>query len=269
MRNLGRPFWALIIVSSAVLWSAPIAVAQGLQHAGQISNVVPIANLQHLTQVAPASTGMGVSWGDVVNTGRLARVRVSLDDGSVLNVGSESNLTITKHDGAAQQTELELNYGRVRAKAVKQTKPGASFQIRTPTGVAGVVGTDFVLIFENFMTRLVVLEGTVRFCTLSGECVMVGAGMTSEIRGNNQPPDAPTQAPSVEVVQANASTSISGASGMTTVAATHGALLSSTMAVAVAVPVAVARGVAQSSTCGCNSFTGPGTKASGIGRKKR
>ncbi len=115
-------------------------------------------------QQTPASTSEAIYWGDVINTGHLARARVALDDGSVLSVGSDSNLTVTKHDGGAQQTELDLNYGRVRAKAVKQVKPNANFQIRTPTGVAGVVGTDFALDSQGDTTRIVVYEGKVNFC---------------------------------------------------------------------------------------------------------
>jgi len=52
-----------------------------------------------------------VDWGDVVRTGdggtwhawRLTTV-------SVLNVGSSSTLTVTQHNAAAQQTQIELTY---------------------------------------------------------------------------------------------------------------------------------------------------------------
>ena len=125
--------------------TAQAAQATQPQHAGKLTAVLPVVNVIRGPQQTPASTSEAIYWGDVINTGHLARARVALDDGSVLSVGSDSNLTVTKHDGGAQQTELDLNYGRVRAKAVKQVKPNASFQIRTPTGVAGVVGTDFAL----------------------------------------------------------------------------------------------------------------------------
>jgi hypothetical protein len=196
---------------------------------------------------------MPVYWQDAINTGHLARARVALTDGSILNVGQDSNLRIVKHDAGTQQTELELNFGRVRSQAVHLTKPGASFQIRTPTGVAGVVGTDFFLSFENFMTRLQVFEGSVRFCNLAGACVMVGAGLMSLIRVPSQPPDSPSPMPSSDVTDANQSTSVQAAQGMTGVMATHGALMTTAMVLAVAVPAALVAGFRSTNTCGCTT----------------
>src|SRR6202040_112478 len=165
--NARHPSTAVIAILICLLLAVPVGVsAQVAQSAGKITAVVPIVNVVRGAQQVAASTSQQVFWGDVINTGHLARARVALDDGSVLSVGSDSNLTVTKHDGGAQQTDLELNYGRVRAKAVKLVKPKASFQIRTPTGVAGVVGTDFALDSQGDTTRIVVFEGKVSFCSL-------------------------------------------------------------------------------------------------------
>ena len=171
------------------------------QHAGKVSALIPAVNLLRGGQSMTATPEIPVLWEDTVATGHLARARVALDDGSVLNVGADSSLRVTKHDAATQQTDLELGYGRVRANAVKQTKPGAIFQIRTPTGVAGVVGTDFFLAFENYVTRIVVFEGKVRFCNLAGVCVEVSQGQSSTIRGD-QDPDAPAIAPNTDLMDA-------------------------------------------------------------------
>jgi hypothetical protein len=51
---------------------------------------------------------------------------------------------VVKHDSGAQQTELELTYGKLRTQAQKIAKPDGKFEVRTPAGVAGVVGTDFI-----------------------------------------------------------------------------------------------------------------------------
>ena len=72
-----------------------------------------------------------------------------LDDGSVLNVGSESSMKVEKHDSGAQQTQLELTYGKLRSQAQKIAKPDGKFEVHTPAGVAGVVGTDFYVGFDN------------------------------------------------------------------------------------------------------------------------
>ena len=43
-----------------------------------------------------------------------------------------------KHDARAQQTQLELAYGRMRSQVVRLTNSGSQFEVRTPTAVAGV-----------------------------------------------------------------------------------------------------------------------------------
>ena len=132
-----------------------------------------------------------VDWGDVVRTGDGGRARVALDDGSVLNVGSSSTLTVTQHNAAAQQTQIELTYGRVRSQVVKQSKPNAKFEIHTGVGVAGVVGTDFFLGYMNGLFQIIVYEGHVKFCNLDGLCVDVLAGQIATIRDGHQAPDQP------------------------------------------------------------------------------
>jgi hypothetical protein len=226
------------------------------QHAGKVSALIPAVNLVRGGQSITATPEVPVLWEDTVATGHLARARVALDDGSVLNVGADSSLRVTKHDAATQQTDLELGYGRVRANAVKQTKPGASFQIRTPTGVAGVVGTDFFLAFENYVTRIVVFEGKVRFCNLAGVCVEVSQGQSSTIRGD-QSPDAPAIAPNTDLMDAGRSTALHGAGVGTSAGsfAGHGLLIGSLLVVGVAVPVVLVRSLSKTPSCGSGTST--------------
>lgn len=254
----------LVILLTLCMAIPPDIAAQG-QRAGQVTGIVPSVNLERGTLQMTALSGMPVFWNDIVNTGHLARARVTLDDGSILNVGSDSNLRVVSHDAATQQTELELNYGRVKSEAVHLTKPGAKFQIRTPTGVAGVVGTVFFLAFENYITQLVVLEGSVQFCNLAGQCVVVTAGLASAIRGPNQAPSQPVAATAAETVSATSTTTMAGMPGAQGLAAggvvaTHGALVGSTLAAAVIVPAVIVRAVATTPKCGCTKIV-PGSAA--------
>jgi FecR protein len=236
--NFRRPICCALALLTALALSIPGDVgAQQAQSAGKITAVVPIVDVVRGAQQVPASTSQQVFWGDVINTGHLARARVALNDGSILNVGSDSNLTIAKHDATQQQTDLELNYGRVRARAVKIVKPDGHYEIRTPTGVAGVVGTDFEIQSDNDTTRVVVFEGKVRFCGLRKKskeekeaeeanpptpeqqkerkkqeilpCVIVIAGATSAVRFNEAPSE-PVPATPLTVTEAVNSTAPSG-----------------------------------------------------------
>ncbi|MGA7840000.1 MAG: FecR family protein [Candidatus Acidiferrales bacterium] len=264
--------------------TAQAAQATEPQHAGKLTAVLPVVNVIRGPQQTPASTAEAIYWGDVINTGHLARARVALDDGSVLSVGSDSNLTVTKHDGGAQQTELDLNYGRVRAKAVKQVKPNASFQIRTPTGVAGVVGTDFALDSEGDTTRIVVYEGKVNFCAykskkkeeqegaqggaeagapgvsggdqqneknrrMLGPCVIVGAGETSSVQFDAAP-TPPVPVTPVTVTDMTTTTSVGGAGGAAGGLGVAGATAVGVgAAVAVTVAAIVIRAASKTNTC--------------------
>lgn len=184
---------SLLIAFPAEIYAAP----QGGQRAGEVARVIPAVSIARASKTIPASTKTVVDWQDQVNTQAGARARISLDDGSVLNVGSDSSVKIAKHDAAAQQTEIELTYGKLRSQAQKIAKPNGKFEVRTAAGVAGVVGTDFYLAYEtnnNTMT-VIVYEGLVKVCNLSGDCVIVKAGQMTSVRsGNNSPPLPPTQA---------------------------------------------------------------------------
>jgi hypothetical protein len=131
------------------------------QLAGKVSNAIPDETVQRSGQTAelPLQLNDAVNWEDVVRTLRTGRVRIALLDKSFLNVGARSVMKITKHDPQSQQTEIELQLGRLRGEVVKITKPGGSFQVRTQTAVIGVVGTVFVIEAFRNLTRVFCLDG--------------------------------------------------------------------------------------------------------------
>lgn len=201
----------LVLVLSLALVIPPEVMAQAGQRAGQVSRIIPAVNIQRGTQRLGAQAQAPVLWEDVVNTQRNARARIALDDGSILNVGAESSLRVAKHDPAAQQTELDLAYGRMRSRAVRVARPDGKYEVRTPAGVAGVVGTDFYVLFLNALMQVIVFEGLVRVCDLVGHCVEVGAGMTTTVRQASPgtiptPPLQPVKATPSQLTEATRST---------------------------------------------------------------
>jgi hypothetical protein len=208
MKNRSPFVLSLAVLLSLALVIPPDIASQAGQRAGQVSRLIPAVSLQRGAQRLAAAEQTPVFWEDVVNTQRNARARIALDDGSLLNVGAESSLRVSKHDPGAQQTQLELTYGRVRSRAVRLARPDGKFEVRTPAGVAGVVGTDFYLAFLSGLLQLIVFEGIVRFCNLQGQCVEVGAGQTSTIRNSQSPPDPPVLATALQLTEAARSTDI-------------------------------------------------------------
>jgi len=205
------PFAIALTVLASLSITLPTDVSAEVgQRAGQISRAIPEVAIARGAQSLTAAVKTLVDWGDVVKTGDGGRARVALDDGSVLNVGSSSSLTVTQHNAASQQTQIELTYGRVRSQVIKQSKPNAKFEIHTAVGVAGVVGTDFFLGYMNGLFQIIVYEGHVRFCNLDGICVDVLAGQIATIRDGHQAPDQPGQATPSEVTEAANATSVGG-----------------------------------------------------------
>ncbi len=137
-----------------------------------------------------------------MRSGPTGRAHITLKDGSQLNLGSDSSLRILQHDAQAQQTSLDLMLGRMRGKITKLTRPGAKFEIHTPLGVAGLVGTDLSLLVTDDYVELIVFDGTVRFTTLTGQSVTVTSGMSLRIsRSGVLTRPLPATAQAVQVAQ--------------------------------------------------------------------
>ena len=265
--NARRPATTVIAIVICLLLAVPVGVsAQVAQSAGKITAVVPIVNVVRGAQQVAASTSQQVFWGDVINTGHLARARVALDDGSVLSVGSDSNLTIAKHDTGEQQTDLDLAYGQVRARAVKLVKPNARFQIRTPVGVAGVVGTEMVVLFDAAGNMQVIcMEGACKVCDLAGVCVLMKGGEETGIHGNSSPstPAPVSPATLTTAVSATNTTGAGAGAGAAGAGAAGGGVGAGTAtavgvgaAVAAGVATAVVRSVSKTQTCSTPPPTG-------------
>ena len=188
------------------------------QRAGEVSRVIPAVSLTRGTKSMTANAKTPVDWQDVVNTQASGRARVSLDDGSVLNVGSDSSVKVVKHDAGAQQTDLEVTVGKIRSQAQKISQPSGKFEVHTPAGVAGVVGTDFYVSYENGVMNVTVFEGVVKVCNLAGVCVEVKAGQFTTVRnGDSTGPAAPAQAALSDLSAAIAATTLEANPGLTEV----------------------------------------------------
>src|ERR1700757_2000913 len=220
MKTMKSPHACLVAICMSALLCNPceiMAAPDTPQRAGEVSRVIPAVSIARGTKNISASAKTVVDWQDVVNTQASARARVALDDGSVLNVGSDSSIKVVKHDGGAQQTELEVAYGKIRSQAQKITKPDGKFEVKTPAGVAGGEGTDFYVAFDNTTgtMNVIVFEGIVKVCNLAGVCVMVKAGQMTNVRSNDSTgPQAPTQATLDTLVDAGTATDAGGKVGV-------------------------------------------------------
>src|SRR5260370_1081373 len=97
-------FGPAILLSFLISIPADISAApqSAGQRAGEVSRVIPAVNIARSGKSITASAKTAVDWQDLVYTQVNARARIALDDGSVLNVGSESSMKVVKHDACAR-----------------------------------------------------------------------------------------------------------------------------------------------------------------------
>jgi hypothetical protein len=131
---------------------------------GHVSALLPAAMRNNV----PTSINDDIYWNDLLKTTTSGRMKVGLADGSILNVGSSSELRVVSHDAATQQTSLEMGTGRLRSQVVKITQPSGKFQVRTLNTVIGVVGTDFFVSYEGRKTTVICYRGQVLVTPLKG-----------------------------------------------------------------------------------------------------
>lgn len=183
---------ALLLLSGASAQTKP-------SRAGEIRALVPTGHIVRTgVPDVTAERSAPVFWQDLINTERGGRVRIGLLDGSVLNVGSESSLRVLQHDPGAQQTQIELNYGRVRANVVRIARPGGKFEVRTPVAVAGVVGTGFSVLSTADLSLVYCFVNAVRVRnaddSVPGEVIVHAGEFTRVVKGMPPTPAAPAPA---------------------------------------------------------------------------
>jgi ferric-dicitrate binding protein FerR (iron transport regulator) len=155
-----------VVVLSSLLAALP-AMPQpqtGNQPAGQINALIPAATRNS----QPAKVKEDLNWNDLLKTEHSGRVRAGLKDGSILSLGSDSELRIVQHDSASQQTSLEMDFGKIRSQVVKISKPSGKFEMKTPNAVIGVIGTDFYVGFESNTTTVICYKGQVSVTPANG-----------------------------------------------------------------------------------------------------
>jgi FecR protein len=164
------------VVLCILLLSLPVAGGPrpGDERAGQIDALIPAATRNDVTAKAKDD----VDWNDLLKTAKSGRVRASLVDGSILSVGSSSELRVVQHDAATQQTSLEVDYGKLRSQVQKITKEGGKFQVKTPNAVIGAIGTDFYVAYLGHKTTVICYKGQVSVTPL-GNVQIIRSGQTN------------------------------------------------------------------------------------------
>jgi hypothetical protein len=169
-----------VLLGFAMLLPTGAFAADAIAYIGEVGGKVlvvkPASGEDKTAQEATAKAGMFLGAGDTIKTGDESFASVVFqDDGSRVKLGAVSTLTI---NAVRKQKQLDkslfMESGKMWAKVTK--KRGTEFQVKTPTSVASVKGTRFILEeTESGETWVWVLEDAVQLSNESGE-VTVNAG---------------------------------------------------------------------------------------------
>lgn len=117
-------------------------------------------------KVETAKVGLKVLPGDSITAGPDSRAKIVMSDKNVLNISPDTKIVIEKYsnNGADKNVELKVEYGKIRA-SVEQKYDGekSKFNVKTPSAVAGVRGTDFLTGYNagTKQSQVITFSGTV------------------------------------------------------------------------------------------------------------
>ena len=94
--------------------------------------------------------------GDSVRTNWRGRLRMYLEDGSRVDLGSSSSVSLDADGAGGVNTKLKLGLGRLKAWVMKAQR---KFEVRTPSAVCAVRGTEFEVETDGRRTSVDLISG--------------------------------------------------------------------------------------------------------------
>src|SRR5512147_1669013 len=154
------------ILALILLLAAPLrGVAEEV---GTVSAAAGSVEIGRAGTWRPVIQGEAVQLGDSLRTGADGRLQVLLRDDSVITLAEKSRIAIDEQvydpNGGAARTLLRMIGGRVRSLVSDAYRtPGASYEVETATAVAGVRGTEFIVVHEPTLviTQVVGVDGRI------------------------------------------------------------------------------------------------------------
>jgi hypothetical protein len=198
-----RGHFRAFITIVAVLFLYPAAALA--VPVGTFTKVEGNVDILRLNEVAPVLVRVGdpVSMGDAVRTKRNAKAEIKFRDESVIQLAPETRIAIDEYTFRGDTREkslLSLFRGKIRAivsqiKAVVVPVSGteSGFNIKTPTAIAGVKGTDLIVYFERGISGVIFRSGfgIVYNPAMPDRIVQLSAGHATFVLGRGEQPLRP------------------------------------------------------------------------------
>ncbi|MGV8080482.1 MAG: FecR domain-containing protein [Syntrophales bacterium] len=159
----------------------------------------------------------GVQEGDVIRTGPNASVRMMLDDDTVITIDRNSRVMMKKFKlrGRTRSAKIYVESGKIVVDVKRFIGAGSTFDLESPTAVAGVIGT---VIEFSVVTGIDGVSMTTVTC-LSGSAVVTTAGGTVALAAGRTAVAVASDAPAMTMATtaAAAAGAAGGAAAATTI----------------------------------------------------
>lgn len=158
----------------------------------EITGTVTLETGSLKQQGRPAKVGDRLkASGEGISTSPNSSAKLAVDSGiGTIDVSENTNLQVkslsTLRNGA-KTTDLAMNRGRNRVRVRSFKNPRSRFTIQTPTGIAGVRGTDF--------TVVVLPSSETRVYTAAGDVEVAAQNQTQRVTGGYYSVIAPGKPP--------------------------------------------------------------------------
>lgn len=183
-------FFARFLLVCTLIGIAPMPAASAPKSVAVVVATEGTALVQRDGQTYRLIVGFPLYEGDTVQTSKSGKLRLSLADNSVLNIGPATKLSLSQFatTGSERSFSVDVLFGRFKMDIAKWFFGGTQGTITTPSAVVGVRGT--VVWGDTELDAVCALEGTVELAPRSaiaasvtlnaGECVGGMAGGKTE-----------------------------------------------------------------------------------------
>jgi hypothetical protein len=237
MRRANRISIGLLLSAVLVAVQVRVTAAQG---AGghEVATVAAVVGGAELQRAGAGDwqlmvVGSSLFTGDHVRTRATSRVKLVFQDDSVVDVGPATEMVIDKEDFNQStrhyRSALKLVTGKIRALVSEYYgAPNSRYEVETPTAVAGVRGTEFIVMYDPkadytdvvVLENEVVVEGTLG---VVGGTVRVGPQMASRVQ-KGRFPSAPRKIDAALLQQYLEGLDIVGTGGHDSLGSAHAAV---------------------------------------------
>jgi Uncharacterized protein conserved in bacteria len=107
---------------------------------------------------------------DVIKTENDSYVNLQLSNGVIVRIGANSQVTLNQllRKDNKEEYNLQVSQGEVLSKVEKDKKKQIKLEIQSPTAIASVRGTEFLVESKSNSTTIAVNEGKVEVSSIDG-----------------------------------------------------------------------------------------------------